>query len=175
MLTYQHIPTIKGVAMTKPCWGPHTKVAFGPKWLPINKPVLRSCLCCFVCVFRESDFIQRFFDGGVVVVDPFWYQICHQLNSTNMWGNICDVYFVEPSKQANISSSPGHPPSQDASGKWRFYRGFPILPVGDVARARGGLHPKTNDSKCHTFISRTRENSRNGMMQSPLRKQFRFT
>lgn len=71
MLTYQHIPTIKGVAMTKPCWGPHTKVAFGPKWLPINKPVLRSCLCCFVCVFRESDFIQRFFDGGVVVVDPF--------------------------------------------------------------------------------------------------------
>ena len=28
MLTYQHISTIKGVAMKKPCWGPHTKVAF---------------------------------------------------------------------------------------------------------------------------------------------------
>ena len=47
---------------------------------------LQSCVCCFVVVFRESDFIQCFLMVVWLLLILFCYQISHQLNIANALG-----------------------------------------------------------------------------------------
>jgi len=84
-----------------------------------NKPVLRSCLCCFVCVFRESDFIQGFL--MMVWLLLIFFAIRFVTNSTvPTCGEISVIFTLlnHQNKQMPVASE-------------GFIGEFPILPVGD--------------------------------------------